>query len=133
MLLEWHYLIVCSLAVASVSWTVTNSKVFHPFRLWVTRRSNWLGELVTCHYCFSHYLAAAGVFVLDFRLTQTYGIVDFIVAMFAAVTLSSAFAGLVIRYSLGSPSNDTEKIERYEIMLGKAKAAIQELQKPKNP
>lgn len=46
-----------SAATASVAFTLTETKLFQPFRNWVLRRSNFLGKLVNCGYCTGHWIA----------------------------------------------------------------------------
>jgi len=50
-------LIYLSLLTASVSFTVTETKVFLPFREWAKEISPRFGELVSCGYCFGHWVA----------------------------------------------------------------------------
>ena len=51
-------------AVAVVSMTVTMSKLFSPLRKVAKSGSEWLGELLSCPYCISHWVALAAVLVL---------------------------------------------------------------------
>jgi Protein of unknown function (DUF1360) len=39
-----------------ISLTLTKSKLFSPMRKWIRYRSDWLGELVSCPYCTSHWV-----------------------------------------------------------------------------
>lgn len=58
---------VLSLIVASISYTVTRAFIFAPVRDWVKCRSAWLGELVSCGYCFGHWVSFAIVGVYGAR------------------------------------------------------------------
>jgi len=68
------WLLVLALPVACISWTVTHEEVFREPREWLTERSRtcarWYQRkfcyVWTCEYCFSHYVAAALVWVFDF-------------------------------------------------------------------
>lgn len=42
---------------ASVSFTVSEAYIFKAFREWTCRKSHFLGKLVSCGYCTSHYIA----------------------------------------------------------------------------
>jgi hypothetical protein len=46
-----------SFAVASISFTVTESKLFRFFWEWVKGKNPFVGALVSCGYCLSHWLA----------------------------------------------------------------------------
>src|SRR5579885_3017026 len=60
-------------AVSSVtmglSYTLAKERLFAPLRAWLGGKETWLGYLVACPYCSSHYIA----FVLV-PLTGTYAI-----------------------------------------------------------
>jgi hypothetical protein len=85
-------LILLSLAISSISMTITKSNVMAWFRSRVAVLGSWFEELFQCPYCLSHWLAALGVIVL-FKGT----LIQLIVAIMAVVTLSS-FASLGITY-----------------------------------
>jgi hypothetical protein len=71
-----YTLIVLSLVVASISWTVTQEEVFSEFHDYCARCSdssrNILARkffyLFTCEYCFSHWVTLAVLLVSGFRL-----------------------------------------------------------------
>jgi len=73
---ELVWLLVLSMVVACVSWTVTHEEVFEEWRTWCTvrseRSSRWYVRkwfyLFTCEYCFSHYVSAAVVVATGFHL-----------------------------------------------------------------
>jgi uncharacterized protein DUF1360 len=54
-----------SFVTASISFTVTETKLFKPFRELIKRKNLFLGELVSCGYCFGHWVAFA--FVASYR------------------------------------------------------------------
>jgi len=56
--------ITLSLMCASISFTVTETKVFEPLREWLKKKSKFLGELISCGYCFGHWTAFALTAVL---------------------------------------------------------------------
>jgi hypothetical protein len=69
-------LFVLAIPVASVAWTVTHEEVFREPREWCERNSRTcrrlferkLFYLFTCEYCFSHYVAAACLFITRYKL-----------------------------------------------------------------
>lgn len=48
-----------SFVAASVAFTVTETKLFKPFRETILRKNSFLGELVSCGYCLGHWVAFA--------------------------------------------------------------------------
>ena len=88
-------LVLISLAVSSMSMTVSQTAMFRPFRLRLYARSRFIGKLVSCPYCLSHWLAFG--FVGWSGCFQ--GVLGFILASFAVVTLAS-FSSLVIAWFL---------------------------------
>lgn len=80
-------LLLLAAVVACASWTVTNEEVFREPRDFCVSRSKlcqkiWQRKffyLFTCEYCFSHYVAAAVVFLADLRVVRP----DWIGAVFA--------------------------------------------------
>ena len=48
---------VLALAVAALSLTITKAAVFKDLREWVNGRNEWLGKLVSCPYCTSHWVS----------------------------------------------------------------------------
>ena len=50
-------LIVLAFAVATISVTITESRLFKGFREWIASHWAWGGELVSCPYCFGHWVA----------------------------------------------------------------------------
>ena len=90
-------LAAASMAVAAASLTLSKAHVFAWLREAVARRSAWLGQLVSCPYCTSHWIAAAAVWALRYRVTAAGTAADWLVAWLATVTLSGVWAGLVYR------------------------------------
>ncbi len=76
MLTQLFWLAVLPLPVACVSWTITREEIFREPREWLQEQSRshpkwWFRKIAympTCEYCFSHYVAAAFVLLVDFRL-----------------------------------------------------------------
>src|SRR5215813_14875987 len=60
------HLAILGIPVATVTWTVTHEEIFREFREWCTDKSKYCTKLyqrkafylLTCEYCFSHYIAA---------------------------------------------------------------------------
>jgi hypothetical protein len=70
------WLLVLAIPVATVSWTVTHEEVFREPREYCRRRSETCRTLLqrkffyllTCEYCFSHYVAAFFVGITQYKL-----------------------------------------------------------------
>lgn len=50
-------IIYLSFVVASISFTVTEAKLFGSFRMWAKRDNEFLGKLCSCGYCFGYWIA----------------------------------------------------------------------------
>jgi len=101
MFLDLATLAMVALACASVSMTVARSRLFARPRQWLTDRSAWLGKLVTCPYCFSHWVALAMVLALDWL-----GWRALVIDTFAVVTLAAPLQWLI--YQAISAITETE-------------------------
>jgi hypothetical protein len=74
--LQFAWLLILSLPVASIAWTVTHEEVFREPRDYCHRQSKPASNLprrkffyrFTCEYCFSHYVAAFFLLITRFRL-----------------------------------------------------------------
>src|SRR5690349_3473529 len=77
-------LIVASFVAASISFTVSVSGLFESMREWIYKNNTFLGKLITCPWCFGHYvvffmlaiapgiphLQATGNYYVDFFFTS---------------------------------------------------------------
>lgn len=70
-------LIILSLIVASITYTVTRSNIFASFRLLVKHFSPKLGELVSCGYFFGHWVSFVIVGLYRYRVVEGLGILDY--------------------------------------------------------
>lgn len=69
-------LFLLAIPVACIAWTVTHEEVFREPREYCQRRTQdcrrWYQRkffyLFTCEYCFSHYIAAAFMFIAQFKI-----------------------------------------------------------------
>jgi hypothetical protein len=66
-----------SLVTASISFTVTESKVFSPLREWLRAKSVALGDLFSCGYCLGHWVAFGMVAIYQPRLFETWLWLDY--------------------------------------------------------
>ncbi|MBS1794508.1 MAG: hypothetical protein JSS81_11675 [Acidobacteria bacterium] len=71
-----YWLIILSLAVASIAWTVTQEEIFREPREYCAERSRNCDSLLrrkffyvfTCEYCFSHWVTLFILILTQFRL-----------------------------------------------------------------
>lgn len=63
-------------AVSTISYTVTSTRVFRALRDWIVQKTwdleldekGFFGEMISCSYCFSHWISYAVVLVYHIRL-----------------------------------------------------------------
>ena len=75
-LVQLYWLLILSLAVASISWTVTQEKIFEEWREAAKKRSEDASNILvrkffyvwTCEYCFSHWVTIVILLISQFRL-----------------------------------------------------------------
>ncbi len=66
-----------SIATASISFTITETKMFMPVREWAKNKNVFLGELVSCGYCFGHWVAFALVAIYQPKLFESWWLLDY--------------------------------------------------------
>ena len=98
--MNYIQLIIISLAVASISFTISKSSIFKQVRFIINKYSSFFGELFSCPYCISHWISFIFcVYYYNFNVT-------FIVMLFANVTLSMIWIGFINRALDFLPPND---------------------------
>jgi hypothetical protein len=114
-------LFILAVPVAAIAWTVTHEELFRELHDYCVDRSQHADTLLTrkffylltCEYCFSHYVAAGWLLVT--RLSLLYA--DwrgYIIAWFALVWVSNHYIAIFARLRLGIRS------ERLDINLKEA-------------
>ena len=92
------WLAVLALAIACVSWTVTQEDIFRSVRDHAQRQSESSGPwwkrrffyLFTCHYCFSHYVGLFFVAITRYKLlAQDWA--GYVIALFAVVWVANLY------------------------------------------
>ncbi len=124
MVTQLVWLFTLPLPVACVAWTVTHEALFAEIRDYCLKRSTddarWyvrkLFYLVTCEYCFSHYVALTAVLVTGYHLLldDWRGV---IIAWFSVVWIANQYMSIHGRLRLGIKSQRTE-IRVLEEQLG---------------
>jgi hypothetical protein len=73
------FLFLLAIPIACISWTVTHEEVFKEFRNYFGRKSirgktllvRKFSYMLTCEYCFSHYVTIAFLFITHYKLLFT--------------------------------------------------------------
>jgi hypothetical protein len=100
-------LLILSIPVACVSWTVTHEEVFRELREFCKGQSQaapYLHQrkffyLLTCEYCFSHYISATFVALAKFQLLLP-GWRGYFIAWLSLVWISNAYLSVFGRLRL---------------------------------
>ena len=97
---QLYWLLILSLVIASISWTVTQEKIFEEWRNAAKKRSEGKGHILirkffyvwTCEYCFSHWVTILVLLITQFRLLiddwRGYFIAFFVLPWIANVWMS---------------------------------------------
>jgi hypothetical protein len=100
-LTQIYWLVILSMVVSSVAWTVTQEEIFREWRDKFKERSETAGNILvkkffyvwTCEYCFSHWVTLLILFLTDFRL-----LIDdwrgYILAFFGIAWVANQFMSL---------------------------------------
>lgn len=81
--------VLLSMVAASISFTVTETQLFKPVREWVKRKNTFLGELLTCGYCFGHWIAFALVAVYQPRFFESWWLLDYFLTVLVIAWLAA--------------------------------------------
>jgi len=100
-------LFLLAIPIASISWTVTHEEIVREPREWCLRRSRAsrsflirkLFYVVTCEYCFSHWVTLAFLAVTRFQLVYT-GWLGYLVAGFSLVWVANLYMSFFARLRL---------------------------------
>lgn len=90
-----------SISCASVSFTITKSRIFKGFREFFYNRSNkkiykFLSEFLSCPYCFSHWVSLAMTIIWLPKITNCgFPIMDYLVSIFTIIGIAAIFTRLI--------------------------------------
>lgn len=121
LLVQLCWLFVLALVVACIAWTVTHEEVFREGREWCAGQSNHARHLVvrkffymlTCEYCFSHYVVAGVLVVTQFQLLMDDWR-GYAIAFFAMTAIANVYLSLygLLRVDIKSERLDIEVKEQ---------------------
>jgi len=100
-------LFVLAIPIAAISWTVTHEEIVREPREWCLRRSRssrtWLLRkifyVVTCEYCFSHWVTLGFLALTRFHLVYT-GWLGYAVSGFSLVWIANLYMSFFARLRL---------------------------------
>jgi len=109
------WLLLLALPVACVSWTVTHEEIFREPREWLAELSHtcehWYQRktcyVLTCEYCFSHYVAAAVLWIMDFPMLRPDWR-GYLVSWFALVAVANVYMSAYSRLRVEIRKEKTE-------------------------
>jgi len=109
-------LFILAIPIASIAWTVTHEEIFREPRDWCVERSKIckrllerkLFYLVTCEFCFSHYVTAAFLIITRYKLLYPDWR-GYLIAGFSLVWVANLYMSIFGRLRLEI------KLERVEI------------------
>ena len=81
--------IYLSMVNGAIAYTVSETKFFRPFREWMQKKNNFLGEMLTCGYCFGHWTSFILVIIYQTRLFQGWWLLDYFLTALVIAWLSA--------------------------------------------
>jgi hypothetical protein len=88
-------LLFLALANATISVTINRASIFDVPRRFLSKRSDFLAQLLSCPYCLSHWVAFVLVGVYRPQVLPAHWVLNFLAASFAVVTLTTFCVGLM--------------------------------------
>lgn len=88
-------ILMYSLIVASVSFTISEAAIFSKLRFQIKLRSKFFGKLVCCGYCIGHWVAAFVMIVYQPRLFFSFAPIDYICTWFVLSWIAGIQWGLM--------------------------------------
>ena len=129
--IQLAWLIILPLAIACVSWTVTHEEIFREVREYCQVRSRTGRTLatrkcfyiLTCEYCFSHYVALAFLLVTGYHLllADWRGV---LIAFFALTGVTNAYLSAYGRLRVDIKAERVD-IEAKETEIARRRADLQ--------
>lgn len=93
----WSCIVVAMMS-SCISITITQQEIFRPLRDWVKSKSNKLGHLISCFYCFSHWIVFIAILIYrPIIIHSGISAVDLVSTIFFTVYLATIFSGLIFK------------------------------------
>lgn len=115
----WSCLVI-AVAASSISYTITQTELFAPVRLWSQKLGHMIGYLFTCFYCMSHWVIFVGILVYKpILISSGHVVVDLLVSAFFTITLSAFICGFIFKVFLTAIAMKLKEKEIKEVMSKK--------------
>ncbi|HKG07845.1 MAG TPA: hypothetical protein VKB19_15355 [Pedobacter sp.] len=115
-----YWMFILALPVACIAWTITKEEVFREIREFCTGKSKTCRYLIkrkffymlTCEYCFSHYVTAILLIITQYTLLYT-GWRGYLIAGFSIVWIANVYMSVynLIRIDLKKEKLQAQKEE----------------------
>lgn len=93
----WLTFLAISFCAASISFTVTISGMFESMRNWIYDRSKFFGQLITCPWCFGHYVVFIIVAILGiFIPISNYKIINYLFTSFTIIGVTGIWYKILL-------------------------------------
>lgn len=89
--------IYLSFVTASISFSLSEARLFLPLREWAKRRNSYLGELLSCGYCLGHWISFGLVAVYRPILFDSWWLLDYFLTALVIAWLA-AFQWILLCY-----------------------------------
>lgn len=110
----WHC-VVLALVVSSISYTMSSMEIFEPLRSFCSKQNKWLGSLISCFYCLSHWVTF--FFVILYKpqvIPGSHFLINLLVSSFFIIQLSTYFTGFIYKSMKSAIDSKIRKIEIQE-------------------
>ena len=81
--------IYLSFVTVSISFALTETKIFMPMREWIKRKNSFVGMLLSCGYCFGQWVALVLVAIYRPRLFESWWLLDYFLTAIAIAWLAA--------------------------------------------
>ncbi|HEY0704314.1 MAG TPA: hypothetical protein VGD60_16195 [Candidatus Acidoferrales bacterium] len=125
-------LFILAIPIASVAWTVTHEEIFREPRDWCAKKSqacrNFVERkffyLVTCEFCFSHYVTVAFLFITRYKLLYPDWR-GYLISGFSLVWVANLYMSIFgrLRLEIKRERVEIEEVEREDVTKPPAKDA----------
>jgi hypothetical protein len=89
------HIIWLSVVNAAISFTISETKVFLPFRVWIKKKNSFLGDLFCCGYCLGFWVSFGLTAVYHPRLFEGGWLFDYFCTALVIAWLSAVQWGLM--------------------------------------
>ncbi len=119
---QFFWLMIVSIPVACVAWTITHEEVFREPREFCAKQckdgpilKRKFFYLFTCEYCFSHYVTAFFIWLTDFKLL-IFDWRGYLIALFGVVFVANIYMSLflLLRQSIKKEKTEIKKLVKDE-------------------